>query len=153
MRGVVLILVTLQLLLSGVAGLHVHADANHNVPTGQLNRRHVHVSGHSHDSERPQPKHGHSHRVADQNDQPAPVVPTPNESEHDRDAVYVSCDFTTVSSPRVSVPDPHATFEILLVSDAVHPLVGVCRTRNRNDGSSAPGSDARFRLLPHLLRV
>ena len=153
MRSVVLILVTLQLLLNGVAGLHVHADANHNVPAGQVNRPHVHISGHSHHSGHAHTKHGNSHCAVDEKQRPAPVAPYHNESEHDRDAVYVSCDFATVSSPRVSVPDPHATFEILLASDAVNPMVSVCLTRNRNDGSSAPGSDARFRLLPHLLRV
>ena len=153
MRRVVLILVTLQLLLNGVAGLHIHADANHNVPAGHVNRPHIHISGHSHRSGHAHSKHGHSHRAVDENQKSVPVAPSHKESEHDRDAVYVSCDFTTVSSPRVSVPDPHATFEIMLATDAVNPMVGVCLTRNRNDGSSAPGSDARFRLLPHLLRV
>ena len=153
MRSVVLILVTLQLLLNGVAGLHVHADANHNVPAGQVNRPHVHISWHSHHSGHAHTKHGHSHCAVDEKQRPAPVAPSQKEPEHDRDAVYVSCDFTTVSVPRVSVPDPHATFEIMLATDAVNPMVGVCLTRNRHDGSSAPSSDARFRLLPHLLRV
>ncbi len=153
MRSVVLILVTLQLLLNGLAGQHIHADTNHHGPAGQVNRPHVHTSTHSHRSGHAHSKHGHSHRAVDENQKSTPVAPSPKESEHDRDAVYVSCDFATVSSPRVSVPDPHATFEILLASDAVHPMIGVWLTRNSNDGSSAPGSDARFRLLPHLLRV
>ena len=153
MRGVVLILVTLQLLLNGVAGSHFHVDANHNGPAAHVNRPHVHISGDSHRSGHAHSKHGHSHRAVDENQKSVPVAPSHKESEHDRDAVYISCDFATVSVPRVSVPDPHATFEILLASDAVHPMVGVCLTRNRNDGSSAPGSDARFRLLPHRLRV
>ena len=153
MRSVVLILVTLQLLLNGVVGLHGHADSNQHGPAGHVNRPHVHISRHSHCSGHAHSKHGHSHRADDESQKPTPVAPSHTGSEHDRDAVYVSCDFTTVSSPRVSVPDPHATFEILLASDAVKPLVGVCLTRNRNDGSTAPGSDSRFRLLPHLLRV
>ncbi len=153
MRSVVFILVTLQLLLNGVAGLHVHTDANHHGPAGHVNRPHVHTSTHSHRSGHAHSKHGHSHRAVDENQKPTPVAPSHTGSEHDRDAVYVSLDFTTVSSPRVSLPDPHATFEILLASDAVNPLARVCLTRNRNDGWTAPGSDARFRLLPHLLRV
>ena len=153
MRSVVLILVTLPLLLNGVAGLHVHTEVNHNGPAGHVNRPHVHISGHSHRSGHAHSKHGHSHRAVGEKQKSTPVAPSHKESEHDRDAVYVSCDFTTVSVPRVSVPDPHATFEILQASDAVNPMVGVCLTRNRHDGSSAPSSDARFRLLPHLLRV
>ncbi len=153
MRSVVLILVTLQQLLNGVAELHVHVDANHNGPADHVNRPHVHVTRHSHRSGHVHSKHGHSHHAVDEKQKPTPIAPSHNGSEHDRDAIYVSCDFTTVLSPRVSVPDPHATYGILLALDAVQPTVGVWLTRNRNDGSSAPGSDARFRLLPHLLRV
>lgn len=151
MRTVVLILVTLQQLLSGVAGVHAHAD--HNASSGHVSRPHVHLSGHSHHPGHAHSKHGHSHGVADENLKPASIPVYPNDSDHDRDAVFVSSDFFTASVPRTSIPDPLAACDVSLASDSFKPKVSVCLTRDLNDGLSGRGASARFRLLPHQLRV
>lgn len=140
MRCVVLILVTLQLLLNGVAHSHFHADSQG--AAGQMSRPHLHLAGHSHEH------HGHSHEDED------PANNDATESlnlEHDHDAVYLSLEIVTVSGVRVWAPGLDVAMAISLESCTTQLLFEMDRTPCRDDGPSGPGT--RARRMPHQLRV
>lgn len=149
MRGVVHILVALQLLLNGVAHSCFHTPATGGA--GHLSRPHIHLAGHAHHSGHVHGGHGHSHGTIDEKLAPADDATSPMAPEHDQDAVYVSCDLGLVSAPRVSVPGPDATLAISL-SSAYLPL--------RQDSSQCfhddvcrSGAGIHVRRMPHRLRI
>lgn len=142
MRCVVLILVTLQLLLNGVAHSHFHADSQG--AAGQMSRPHLHLAGHSHEH------HGHSHSHEDED--PARNDATESlDLEHDHDAVYLSLEIVTMSGVRAWAPGLDVAMAISLESCTTQLLFEMDRTPCRDDGPS--GAGARARRMPHQLRV
>lgn len=139
MRCVVLILVTLQLLLNGVAHSHFHADSQG--AAGQMSRPHIHLAGHTHGH------HGHSHSH-EEIPHDAGETLDPN---HDDDAVYLSFEVVTVSGTRAWAPGLDAAMAISPESRTTQLAFEPGRTLNRDDGPSGPG--ARARRMPHQLRV
>lgn len=149
MRGVVLILVALQLFLNGVAHSCFHAPATGGA--GRLSRPHIHLAAHAHHSGHVHGRHGHSHGTTDQKPAPADAATSPMEPEHDHDAVYVSSDLGLVSAPRVCVPGPDAALMISL-SSAYLPTGQYLSQHFAGDGlRSAAGIHAQ--RMPHQLRI
>lgn len=149
MRGVVLILVALQLLLNGVAHSCVHVPATRGA--GHLSRPHIHLTGHSHHSGHAHGGHGHSHSTTDEKTASADAATSPMEPEHDHDAVYVSCDLGLVSIPRVFFPGPDAALVISL-SSANLPT-GQSHLQHFCDDGSRSGAGIQTQRMPHQLRI
>jgi len=149
MRGVVLILVALQLFLNGVAHSCFHVPATGGA--GHLSRPHIHLAGHAHHSSHDHGGHGHSHGTTDDTSVPADAATSPMEPEHDHDAVYVSCDLGLVSAPRVSVPGPDATLAISLLT-AFLPT-GQDSSQHFHDDVCRCGAGIHAQRMPHQLRI
>lgn len=154
MRGVVLILVTLQLLLNGVAHSCFHVP----VPggAGHQGRPHIHLAGHSHHSHHAghvHGGHGHSHGIADEKPAPADVAAVPMKPEHDQDAVYLSWDFASVPVPRTIVPKLNIALATSVDWSAFPPTAGHPLTQHLIERRSDPVAGYYAQRMPHQLRV
>lgn len=151
MRVTVLILVTIQLMLSGAFGSHVHWNGQSSGSDEHVSRPHIHLTGHSHSHSHS--RHEHSHPVAGEKRDPSPVGPAPDERGHDEDAIYVSAEPIVASGQRVVVPDP--LWEGWVARSQDEDVQTVC-TRpafDRDDDHAGRETRTDFQLLPHLLRI
>lgn len=151
MRGVVLILVILQLLLNGVAHTCIHVPAPGGA--GHQGRPHIHLAGHSHHSGHVHGGHGHSHGIADEKSAPADVAAVPMKPEHDQDAVYLSWDLVSAPVPRTMVPELNLALATSVNWSAFPSTGGHSLTQHLIEGRSGPGADYYAQRMPHQLRV
>lgn len=149
MRVAVLILVTIQLMLSGAVGSHVHWNGQSSGSDEHVSRPHIHLTGHSHSHSR----HEHSHPVAGEKRDPTPVGPAPDERGHDEDAIYVSAEPIVASGQRVVVPDPLLEGWVARSQDEDVQTVCTRPAFDRDDDHAGRETRTDFQLLPHLLRI
>ena len=149
MRVAVLILVTIQLMLSGAVGSHVHWNGQSSGSDEHVSRPHIHLTGHSHSHSR----HEHSHPVAGEKRDSSPVGPAPDERGHDEDAIYVSAEPIMASVQRIVVPDTHWEGWVARSQDEDVQTVCTRPAFDRDDGHAGRETRTDFQLLPHLLRI
>lgn len=163
MRGAMSVLLTIPLLLRGVAAPHTHAHDGRSTAPDHAHRPHVHLTGlvHSHGGAQPNAPHGrphrHQHGAAKRPHHAADALPTPDLSpvlaDHDHDAVYVGSGAMVVSGDRAVAPPPaKVAWRASLLGDQ---RPGLTRRCMRRLAAGPPGGDSAspFELLPHLLRI